>query len=215
MVVDGSSPLIPAPSPRGRGRQARSAWRVKGDVALWLPATPTRHPQSRTFWFAILLLISLQANAVTLFAAASLKPALDDLAANGALGTPAPQLVYAASSALARQVEQGAPADVFISADEAWMDDVASHGAIVPGTRTDLLGNALVLVAPESSSITVDLRDPASLPRALGDGHLAIALPKAVPAGRYATESLRALGLWSSVQSKLAMSRDVRAALEL
>jgi molybdate transport system substrate-binding protein len=150
----------------------------------------------------------------TIFAAASLKPALDDLAAQGALGTPAPRRVYAASSALARQVEQGAPADVFISADEAWMDDVASHRALAPGTRRDLLGNALVLVAPKSSAMTVDLR-PASLSRALGSGRLAIALPKAVPAGRYASEALHALGLWNDVQSKLAMSRDVRAALEL
>lgn len=151
----------------------------------------------------------------TIFAAASLKPALDDLAAHGALGTPAPRLVYAASSALARQVEQGAPADVFISADEAWMDDVAAHGALAPGTRADLLGNALVLVAPKSSAAAVDLHDPASLLRALGDADLAIALPKAVPAGRYASEALHALGLWKAVHPKLAMSRDVRAALEL
>src|SRR5690242_11433327 len=177
MVVDGSSPLTPALSPQGRGRQARSAWRVRGGFALRFPATPIRHPQSRTFWFAILLLVSLQANAVTLFAAASLKPALDDLAAHGALGTPAPQLVYAASSALARQVEQGAPADVFISADEAWMDDVASHDALVPGTRTDLLGNALVLIAPASSQVKVELTDAASLLHGLGQHNLAIALP--------------------------------------
>jgi molybdate transport system substrate-binding protein len=151
----------------------------------------------------------------TIFAAASLKPALDDLAAHGALGTPAPRRVYAASSALARQIEQGAPADVFISADEAWMDDVASHDALAPGTRRDLLGNALVLVAPKSSDIPVNLVDPASITRALGDRDLAIALPKAVPAGRYASQALHALGLWNALQPKLAMSRDVRAALEL
>jgi|SRR5690348_7125771 len=151
----------------------------------------------------------------TIFAAASLKPALDDLTARGALGTPAPRRVYAASSALARQVEQGAPADIFISADEAWMDDVAAHGALAPGTRADLLGNALVLVAPKSSAVTIELHDPASLSRALGGGRLAIALPKAVPAGRYASEALHALGWWSAAQPQLAMSRDVRAALEL
>lgn len=151
----------------------------------------------------------------TIFAAASLKPALDELAARGALGKPAPRLVYAASSALARQVEQGAPADVFISADEAWMDDVAAHGSIAPGTRDDLLGNALVLVAPRTSKARVDLARPQSLLQALGSERLAIALPKAVPAGRYASEALHALGLWSALQPKLAMSRDVRAALEL
>ncbi|HET9835172.1 MAG TPA: molybdate ABC transporter substrate-binding protein [Rhodanobacteraceae bacterium] len=155
------------------------------------------------------------AQTATLFAAASLKPALDDLAAHGALGTPAPRLVYAASSTLARQIEQGAPADVFISADEAWMDDVAAHDALAPGSRHDLLGNALVLVAPESSDVVVDLADPASIARALGNRDLAIALPKAVPAGRYASKSLRAVGLWNGLRSKLAMSRDVRAALEL
>jgi molybdate transport system substrate-binding protein len=151
----------------------------------------------------------------TIFAAASLKPALDDLAARGALGAPAPRLVYAASSALARQVEQGAPADVFISADEAWMDDVAAHGSIAPGTRDDLLGNALVLVAPRTSKARVDLARPHSLLLALGPERLAVALPKAVPAGRYASEALHALGLWNALQPKLAMSRDVRAALEL
>ena len=151
----------------------------------------------------------------TIFAAASLKPALDDLAAQGGLGKPAPRLVYAASSALARQVEQGAPADIFISADEAWMDDVAAHDAIIPGTRHDLLGNALVLVAPRASSTQVNLARPRSLLQALGSNRLAIALPKAVPAGRYASEALDGLGLWNALQPKLAISRDVRAALEL
>lgn len=151
----------------------------------------------------------------TIFAAASLKPALDELASQGALGMPAPRMVYAASSALARQVEQGAPADIFISADEAWMDDVAARGAILSGTRRDLLGNALVMVAPRSSKAQVDLAEPQSLLKALASERLAIALPKAVPAGRYASEALHALGLWTVLEPKLAMSRDVRAALEL
>jgi molybdate transport system substrate-binding protein len=170
-------------------------------------------------WFAVLccaLWPAIGSTApITIFAAASLKPALDDLAASGALGTPAPRLVYAASSALARQVEQGAPADLFISADEAWMDDAASHDALAIGTRRDLLGNALVLIAPASSQAKVELTDPASLLHGLGQHNLAIALPKAVPAGRYASEALHALGLWSALQPKLAMSRDVRAALQL
>jgi len=174
-------------------------------------------------WFARALVLAAMAISgpalatapPTIFAAASLKPALDDLAAQGALGKPAPRRVYAASSALARQVEQGAPADLFISADEAWMDDVAAHGAIIPGTRHDLLGNALALVAPRASDVHVDLSQPRSLLRALGSNRLAIALPKAVPAGRYASEALDGLGLWNALQPKLAISRDVRAALEL
>ena len=165
--------------------------------ALWLPAAAL-------------------AAAPTIFAAASLKPALDDLASHGALGTPAPRLVYGASSNLARQIEQGAPADLFMSADEDWMDDVAKHGEVAAATRHDLLGNALVLVAPADSATTVDLSEKDSLRRALGMiGRLSVALPQSVPAGRYASQSLHALGLWDSVASKLAMSRDVRAALEL
>ena len=188
----------PSP-PSGRPGCGWCRWLV---VALVLAATANSHP-------------ALAATTPTIFAAASLKPALDELAARGVLGTPAPRLVYAASSALARQVEQGAPADVFISADEAWMDDVATHGALASGTRRDLLGNALVLVAPRASNALVDLTRPQSLLQALGSERLAIALPKAVPAGRYASEALHALGLWNALEPKLAMSRDVRAALEL
>ncbi len=165
---------------------------------------------------ALMLPVSVSAAPPTIFAAASLKPALDALAAQGALGTPAPRLVYAASSALARQIEQGAPADVFISADEDWMDDLAQHGDIVKETRSDLLGNALVLISPRSSDLRVDLAQPRSLIDALGSsGRLSVALVQSVPAGRYAAESLRALGVWNAVQPKLAMNRDVRAALEL
>lgn len=153
----------------------------------------------------------------TIFAAASLQPALEQMAQDGVLGAPAPQLVYASSSALARQIENGAPADLFISADERWMDDTARHGAIVASTRSDLLGNALVLIAPAGSRATVDLaHGPASLLEALGsDGRLAIALPDSVPAGIYARQSLVHLGMWSALQSRMAMSRDVRAALNL
>ncbi|MBS0432522.1 MAG: molybdate ABC transporter substrate-binding protein [Proteobacteria bacterium] len=157
-----------------------------------------------------------EAAPLTIFAAASLKPALDDLAAHGALGATAPRLVYGASSSLARQIEQDAPADLFVSADEDWMDELATRGDIVAATRHDLLGNALVLVAPATSDVKVDLREADSFRKALGMvGRLSIALPDSVPAGRYASESLHALGLWDSVAGKLAMSRDVRAALQL
>lgn len=154
---------------------------------------------------------------VAIFAAASLQPALDEMAQAGTLGTPAPQRVYAASSALARQIEDGAPADIFISADERWMNDAASHGAIVPATRTNLLDNELVVVAPAASAARVDLeRGPASVLAALGaHGRLAIALPDSVPAGMYARQALVKLGLWNALQPRLAMGRDVRAALNL
>lgn len=153
----------------------------------------------------------------TIFAAASLEPALNELARDGALGSPAPRLVYAASSALARQIENGAPADIFISADERWMDDAAKHGVIVSATRTNLLGNALVLVAPSDSKASVDLAHGAApLLALLGhDGRLAIALPDSVPAGLYAKQSLTQLGMWNALQPRMAMARDVRAALNL
>src|SRR5690348_8895812 len=153
----------------------------------------------------------------TIFAAASLQPALDQLAREGILGSPAPRLVYAASSALARQIEDGAPADLFISADERWMDDAAAHHAIVASSRVDLLGNALVLIGPSGSGARVDLRHgPAPLLKALGDGgRIAIALPESVPAGIYAKQALTNLGMWSALEPHLAMSRDVAAALNL
>lgn len=165
------------------------------------------------------LLAVAAANAAvpTLFAAASLQPALDQMAHEGVLGSPAPRLVYAASSALARQIEDGAPADLFIAADERWMDDAAMHHAIVASSRVDLLGNALVLVGPSGSDARVDLRHGAApLLETLGErGRLAIALPDSVPAGMYAKQALTNLGMWSALEPRLAMSRDVRAALNL
>lgn len=153
----------------------------------------------------------------TIFAAASLQPALDQMAHDGLLGSPAPQLVYASSSALARQIENGAPAGIFISADERWMDDAAQHGAIVTSTRSDLLGNALALIAPADSHATADLAHGArALLDALGsDGRLAIALPDTVPAGIYARQSLLHLGMWNALEPRMAMARDVRATLNL
>lgn len=153
----------------------------------------------------------------TIFAAASLQPALDELAHSGALGEPAPRLVYAASSALARQIENGAPADIFVSADERWMDDAAQHGAIIAGSRRDLLANALVLVAPKASATSLDFTHGAApWLAALGtNGRLAIALPDSVPAGIYAKQSLTSLHFWRALEPRMAMTRDVRAALNL
>lgn len=180
----------------------------------------SRTKRFATGLLAILALLAAPCAAgapVTIFAAASLQPALDQMARAGLLSSPAPRLVYAASSALARQIEDGAPADIFISADERWMDDAARDGAIVASTRTNLLGNALVLIAPAGSHATVDLSHGAApLLKALGNGgRIAIALPGSVPAGIYAKQSLTQLGLWKALEPRMAMSRDVRAALNL
>jgi molybdate transport system substrate-binding protein len=141
-------------------------------------------------------------------AAASLQEALSEAADAWAIGGhPAPVLSFAGSSALARQIEQGAPADLFVSADEEWMDTLERQGLLRPGTRTDLLGNRLVLVAPEESAAR-SLAD-------LGDGRLALADPDVVPAGKYARAALEHLGQWQPVADRIAPAENVRAALAL
>jgi molybdate transport system substrate-binding protein len=161
-------------------------------------------------------LVSLDAHAATLFAAASLKPALDELAAQGALGRPAPRLVYAASSALARQIEQGAPADVFASADRDCMDYSAQKKLIKEDTRVNLLGNRLVLIAPKDSNIDrVTISPGFDLAKLVGGGRIATGEVNSVPVGKYAKSALEKLGLWPSVEKKLAGADNVRAALAL
>lgn len=149
-------------------------------------------------------------------AAASLQESLSE-AANiwAAKGHPRPVLSFAASSALARQVIAGAPADLFLSADEPWMDAVAKAGLLRAGTRTTLLGNRLVLIAPRRSRIRLTPAPDFPLAKALGGGRLAIADPDAVPAGRYAKAALTHLGVWSGVAGSLAPAENVRAALAL
>ncbi|WP_295938155.1 molybdate ABC transporter substrate-binding protein [uncultured Xanthomonas sp.] len=154
---------------------------------------------------------------LTVFAAASLKESLDEAASayQRASGNPV-QVSYAASSTLARQVEQGAPADVFVSADQEWMDYLQQRKLIDPALRRDLLGNTLVLVAPAASKAQVDLRKPGALLAALGaQGRLAVGQTASVPAGKYARAALQALGQWDSVQPRLAESESVRSALML
>ncbi|MEZ5460734.1 molybdate ABC transporter substrate-binding protein [Dokdonella sp.] len=152
---------------------------------------------------------------VLVFAAASLKPALDTI-----LETPAAQALgevsvsYAATSQLARQIEHAAPASLFISADPEWMDHVEQRGHIVPGTRSNLLRNALVLVAPQSSTLELRIAPGFDLVGALGkDGRLAMGEPDNVPAGRYARAALVSLGVWASVESRIVPALHVRAAL--
>lgn len=147
------------------------------------------------------------------FAAASLQEALNDAAdAYAKTGHPRPRLAFAGSSTLARQIERGAPAALFVSADEAWMDYLAARKLLVPGSRKDFLTNRLVLVAPASRPFTADLSNDRWLSR-LGAGRLAMADPDAVPAGRYGKAALAALGLWDRLSPRIARAESVRAAL--
>ncbi|MFZ3485254.1 molybdate ABC transporter substrate-binding protein [Sphingomonas sp. 3-13AW] len=150
-------------------------------------------------------------------AAASLQESMNAAAdAWAARGHPRPLLSFAASSALARQASSGAPADLFISADRNWMDALQKAGLVVPGTRTDLLGNRLVLIAPKASSVRLALQPGVDLRRALGPrGRLAMANPDAVPAGRYGKAALERLGAWNRVAPLVVRGESVRAALAL
>ena len=153
---------------------------------------------------------------VTVFAAASLKEALDDQARQFETATGNRVVIaYGASNALARQIESGAPADLFISADRDWMDDVARKKLLMPGTRVDLLRNALVLIAPVSSQSTLKIAPHFALAAALGTDKLAMANPDSVPAGKYGKAALEQLGVWSSVERQVARAENVRAALAL
>lgn len=152
---------------------------------------------------------------VIVFAAASLKTALDAVAtAFHKSGGPEVSLSYGGSLGLARQLVAGAPADLFISADEPSMDAAAKGKAIMAGSRVDFLRNHLVVVAPKASKLDKLDLTPAGFAAALGSGKLAAGEVKTVPAGRYAKESLDRLGLWATVEPHLAMTDNVRAALE-
>ncbi len=154
---------------------------------------------------------------VTVFAAASLADALKTIARLwAAAGHPLPQLSFAASSVLAQQVAQGAPADLFVSADERWMDWLAARTRLRAGTRGDLVGNTLVLVEREDALRPVAIGPALSLPSLLGPGgRLAVGDPASVPAGIYAKQALTKLGLWTAVAGRLAPAENVRAALLL
>jgi molybdate transport system substrate-binding protein len=156
---------------------------------------------------------TLAAGGVRIFAAASLQTALTKIAASWR-GPGAPlQLSFGASSAMARQIAQGAPADLFISADSDWMDWLAQRRLIATGTRRNLLSNRLVLIAPRASTAALKIAPGMPLAQALGGGRLAIADPVSVPAGKYGKAALTKLGVWESVAGRLAPAENVRAAL--
>jgi molybdate transport system substrate-binding protein len=183
-------------------------------MGLWL---------RRRAWFALATSIAMAPigamaqGGMVVFAAASLKNALDEIAAAWAkdTGKTAPRISYAASSALAKQIEQGAPADLFISADTDWMDYVEKKDLIKKDTRVNLLGNKIVLIAPRDSKTTVAVRQGFDLAKALAGGKLAMANVDAVPAGKYGKAALENLGAWDSVKSNIAQAENVRAALLL
>ncbi|HVH81132.1 MAG TPA: molybdate ABC transporter substrate-binding protein [Stellaceae bacterium] len=158
-----------------------------------------------------------KADDVVVFAAASLKDALDaiDIDWQKASGKHA-TISYAASSALAKQIEAAAPADVFISADLDWMDYVAKKDLIVPASRHNLLGNSLVLIAPaDAKPAPVEIKQDFPLGKMLGGGKLAMADPNSVPAGKYGKAALTKLGVWESVSGSVASAENVRACLLL
>lgn len=162
----------------------------------------------------LLTVVPARAQDLTVFAAASLKEALDEagqhfLRANGQKVV----IAYAASPALARQIENGAPADIFISADLDWMDYVEQRKLVKAGTRANLLHNRLVLIAPADSKLQIVLKPGFPLAKMLGDGRLSMADPDSVPAGKYGKAALEKLGVWSSVENRVARGDNVRAAL--
>jgi len=156
------------------------------------------------------------AEEVVVFAAASLKDALDAVAADFQTATEHTVTIsYAGSNALAKQIIEGAPADIFLSAAVNWMDEVEKAGLVVDGTRADLLGNRLVLIAHGKDAAPVEIGPGFDLVGLLGDGKLSMAMVDAVPAGQYGKASLESLGLWSTVEASVAQSESVRAALTL
>jgi molybdate transport system substrate-binding protein len=157
---------------------------------------------------------SLEQAAPVVFAAASLTEVLQTVGElYAADGHPEPRFSFAGSSALAKQLEQGAEADIFISADEAWMDHATEKSLIDPATRVTLLANQLVLVAPAGAPITLELAAGMDLVGALKGGKLALADPDSVPAGKYAREALTHVGAWDAVASSVARAENVRSAL--
>lgn len=164
---------------------------------------------------ALFVCVAAQAQGVTVFAASSLTDALGELVQTwrSRSGTQV-RTAFAASATLARQIDSGAPAELFFSADEEWMDYLAGRGRLEPGTRAARLGNRLVLIAPAGASARLALRKGADLASWLGpQGRLATGDPASVPVGRYAQQALASLGLWKTIGPRLARTENVRVAL--
>ena len=163
---------------------------------------------------ALLFGATAHAASVRVFAASSLTEAMNDVADRyAATGKARPTLVFAASSALARQIASGAPAAMFISADEAWMDYLATRELIDVPSRRNLLGNKLVLVVPATSPQHIRIARGFDMARLIGDGKWATGDPESVPVGKYAKAALTSLGVWEAVAPNLVRAENVRAAL--
>ncbi|MDP8984722.1 MAG: molybdate ABC transporter substrate-binding protein [Pseudomonadota bacterium] len=179
--------------------------------------------QSRFWMIVCLVLVSMPLTAteadkrsVVVFAAASLTNVLQEVGDGFTRQSSIPvKFSFAGSSALARQIENGAPADVFFSADIEWMDYLQARDMIQRATRHDVLGNRLVLVAPADSKIELKIRRLFPLAATLGRGRLATGDPDSVPVGRYAREALVSLGVWHAVEDRLVRAENVRSALAL
>jgi molybdate transport system substrate-binding protein len=201
-----------------------------GDASLeqWEPATNNRGAMRSIMkkfvgvglilWLTWFGSTSVAADAdklpITVFAAASLTNALQELGDGFTKETSIPvRFSFAASSALARQIENGAPADVFLSAAVEWMDYLQARNLIQRDTRHDVLGNRLVLIAPADSKIDLKIAPRFPLAKALGTGRLATGDPDSVPVGRYARESLTTLGVWNDVSDRMVRADSVRSAL--
>jgi molybdate transport system substrate-binding protein len=169
----------------------------------------------RALLFALLIPYPAFADDITVFAAASLKTALDQVAADWRTATgDTVTLVYGGTPAMAKQIEQGAPADIFIAASTDWMDYVVDAGLMQAGSRRDILGNTLVLIGAPGAA-PVDLASGLDLEGLLHGGKLSMALVDSVPAGQYGKAALTTLGLWDGVAAQVAQSENVRAALAL
>jgi molybdate transport system substrate-binding protein len=163
---------------------------------------------------ALLAVVPAHAQDLTVFAAASLKEALDEAGQQFQRASGQKVVVaYAASPALAKQIENGAPADVFISADLDWMDYIEQRKLIRAGTRANLLHNRLALIAPAESKVQAEIKTGFPLAKLMGDGKLSMADPDSVPAGKYGKAALEKLGVWASVESRVVRAENVRAAL--
>jgi molybdate transport system substrate-binding protein len=174
--------------------------------------------RSAVLLWVVLAVSALPAGAaeIRVLAAASLREAMDDQARRFEAASGDKVVVsYGASNALAKQIEAGSPADLFISADLDWMDYVDTRHLLAPGTRVDLLRNRLVLIAPAANPVRLDIAPGFALAQALDSGKLAMANPDSVPAGKYGKQSLVALGVWKSVEARVARAENVRAALVL
>jgi molybdate transport system substrate-binding protein len=180
---------------------------------------------TRRFWISMLVGAALasgigpaaaQGRDVLVFAAASLKNALDEIAGQWQRQTGKKVAIsYAASNNLIKQIEQGAPADIFISADLDWMDYGQQKNLIKSETRTNLLGNRIVLIAPKDSTVRIKVEKGLDLAAALNGGRLAMGSVDAVPAGKYGKAALEKLGAWDGVKDSIAQAESVRAALLL